>query len=101
MQVLEKSNLTWKEWVINQFLITYHNNKLDDKLYFVGDQSGVDLKDDSMSSNSFSEILNTVNTDDFGNLFKKRGYDDNDDDDGSSRGSRMTFRPNMYKAKDN
>ena len=64
----------------------------------------MDLKDDSMSSNSFSEILNTVNTDDFGNLFKitgglKRGYD-NDDDDGSSRSSRMTFSMGMYKAKD-
>ena len=63
----------------------------------------MDLKDDSMSSNSFSEILNTVNTDDFGNLFKitgglKRGYD-NDDDDGS-RSSRMTFRMGMYNAKD-
>ena len=58
-----------------------------------------------MSSNSFSEILNTVNADDFGNLFKKTGGlkrgNDNDDEDGSSRGSRMTFHPNMYKAKDN
>ena len=67
----------------------------------------MDLKDDSMSINSFSEILNTVNTDDFGNLFKKtktgglkRG-NDNDDDDGSSRSSMMTFHPNMYNAKDN
>ena len=63
----------------------------------------MDLKDDSMSSNSFSEILNTVNTDDFGNLFKKTGGlkrgDDNDDDDGSSRSSRMMFNPHMYDAK--
>jgi len=50
-----------------------------------------------MSSNSFSEILNTVNTDDFGNLFKKKGGlkrgGDIDDDDGSNR---MTFNPRMY-----
>lgn len=63
----------------------------------------MDLKDDSMSSNCFSEILNTVNTDDFGNLFKKTGGlkrgNDNDDDDGSSRSSRMMFNPHMYDAK--
>jgi len=51
-----------------------------------------------MSSNSFSEILNTVNTDDFGNLFKKTGGlkrgGDNDDDDGSNR--MTTFNPRMY-----
>ena len=52
-----------------------------------------------MSSNSFSEILNTVNTDDFGNLFKKTKRDGvNDGDDGSS--TRMTFNPHMYDAKD-
>ena len=60
----------------------------------------MDLKDDSMSSNSFSEILNTVNTDDFGNLFKKTGRlkrgGDNDDDDGSSR---MMFSMGMYEER--
>jgi hypothetical protein len=71
---------------------------LDDKLYF-GDQSG-DLKDDSISSNSFSEILNTVNTGDFGNLFKKTGglkrhKDDHDDD---SR--RIPFSMGMYEQRD-
>jgi len=60
----------------------------------------VDLKDDSMSSNSFSEILNTVNTDDFGNLFKKKKTGglkrggDNDDNDGSRS---MTFSMGMYE----